>query len=139
MSRNQKTGEYLRYSSAQPARLNEFAICIAARQWDANVEWMAHHPLAFKAGLDPAVADDLAQGKRPANMKDDEAAICQFCTELHQTKKVSDPTFKAVFDLFGERAVVELIALTGYTPCWRWCLMWRSSRWRVGWLRRCRC
>ena len=114
MSRNQKVGEYLRYNSSLPARLNEFAICITARQWDANVEWMAHHPLALKAGLDPAVADDLAQGKRPANMKDDEAAIYQFCTELHQTKKVSDPTFKAVFDLFGERAVVELIALTGY-------------------------
>lgn len=114
MSCTQKVGAYLRYSSALPARLNEFAICITARQWDANVEWMAHHPLALKAGLNPAVAEDLAQGKRPANMQDDEAAIYQFCTELHETKKVSDPTFKAVFDLFGERAVVELIALTGY-------------------------
>lgn len=114
LSHTQKVGAYLRYSSALPARLNEFAICITARQWNANVEWMAHHPLALKAGLNPAVAEDLAQGKRPATMKDDEAAIYQFCTELHQTKNVSDPTYKAVFDMFGERAVVELIALTGY-------------------------
>ena len=56
MSRTQKVGEFLRYKSTLPARLNEFAICITARQWDANVEWMAHHPLALKAGLNPAVA-----------------------------------------------------------------------------------
>jgi 4-carboxymuconolactone decarboxylase len=114
LSHTQKVGAYLRYQSALPARLNEFAICITARQWGANVEWMAHHPLALKAGLNPAVAEDLRHGRRPAAMQEDEAIIYQFCTELHQTKKVSDPTFNAVKDKFGERAVVELIALTGY-------------------------
>lgn len=114
MSRTQKVGEFLRYKSTLPARLNEFAICITARQWGANVEWMAHHPLALKAGLNPAVAEDLRHGRRPAAMQDDEAVIYQFCTELHETKNVSDATFKAVKDMFGECAVVELIALTGY-------------------------
>ena len=114
LSHTQKVGAYLRYQSALPARLNEFAICITARQWGANVEWMAHHPLALKAGLNPAVAEDLRHGRRPAAMQDDEAIIYQFCTEFHQTKNVSDPTFKAVKDKFGECAVVELIALTGY-------------------------
>ena len=33
---------------------------------------------------------------------------------LHETKQVSDATFKAVFDLFGERGVIDLVALTGY-------------------------
>jgi 4-carboxymuconolactone decarboxylase len=114
MSRTQKVGEYLRYNSSLPARLNEFAILVTARQWNAQVEWIAHHPLALKAGLDPAVAADLAQGKRPAAMKDDEAVIYQFCKELHETKVVSDATFKAVADKFGERGVIDLIGLTGY-------------------------
>src|SRR3990170_2818972 len=65
MSRTQKVGEYLRFNSSLPRRLNEFAILITARQWDAQIEWIAHHPLALKAGLAPAVAADLAQGKRP--------------------------------------------------------------------------
>ena len=60
------------------------------------------------------MAEDLRHGRRPANMQDDEAAIYQFCMELHQAKNVSDATFKAVKDMFGERAVVELIALNGY-------------------------
>jgi 4-carboxymuconolactone decarboxylase len=114
MSRTQKVGEYLRFNSSLPLRLNEFAILITARQWDAQVEWLVHHPLALKAGLAPEVAADLAQGKRPAAMKDDEAIIYQFCKELHETKKVSDPTFKAMLDKFGERGVIDLVALNGY-------------------------
>ena len=114
MSRTQKVGEYLRYNSSLPLRLNEFAILITARQWGAQVEWIAHHPLALKAGLAPAVAADLAQGKRPTGMKDDEEIVYQFCKELHETKAVSDPTFKAVVDKFGERGVMDLIGLTGY-------------------------
>jgi 4-carboxymuconolactone decarboxylase len=114
MSRTQRVGEYLRFNSSIPTRLNEFAILITARQWDAQVEWIAHHPLALKAGLDPAVAADLARGKRPTGMKDDEATVYQFCKELHETKAVSDPTFKAALDKFGERGVIDLIGLTGY-------------------------
>ena len=114
MSRTQKVGEYLRYASSLPARLNEFAILVTARRWSAQLEWVAHHPLAIAAGLDPAVADDLARGKRPAAMKDDEAAVYQFCTELHDNRAVSDAAFEAVAGRFGERGVVDLIGVTGY-------------------------
>jgi len=114
MERTQKVGEYLRYKSSIPARLNEFAILITAREWTAQTEWHAHHPLALKAGLDPAVAADLMQGRRPSGMKDDEAAVYQFCKEIHTNKDVADATYKAVADRFGERGVMDLIALTGY-------------------------
>ena len=114
MERTQKVGEYLRFNSSIPTRLNEFAILIPARQWNAQMEWFAHHPLAIKAGLSPEVAADLAQGKRPAGMKDDEAAVYQFCKEIHDNKEVSDATYKAVVEKFGERGVMDLIGLTGY-------------------------
>lgn len=114
MARTQRVGEYLRYNSSIPTRLNEFAILITARQWDAQVEWIAHHPLALKAGIDPTVAADLAQGKRPTGMKDDEAIVYQFCKELHETKTVGDATFKAAVDKFGENGVIDLIGVTGY-------------------------
>jgi 4-carboxymuconolactone decarboxylase len=114
MERAQKVGEYLRYKSSIPARLNEFAILITARQWTAQTEWHAHHPLALKAGLDPAVAADLAQGRRPAGMKEDEAIVYQFCKEIHDNKEVGDATYRAVVEKFGERGVMDLIGLTGY-------------------------
>jgi 4-carboxymuconolactone decarboxylase len=67
--------DYLRWNTSLPPRLSELAILITARHWTAQYEWYAHHPLAIKAGLDPAVAADIANGQRPNAMKDDEAAL----------------------------------------------------------------
>jgi 4-carboxymuconolactone decarboxylase len=47
-------------------------------------------------------------------MKPDEEAIYNFCTELYETKAVSDANYKAVVDLWGEQGVVDLIAVSGY-------------------------
>ncbi len=112
--RVQKVGEYLRYQSSLPARLNEFAILITARNWNAQYEWHAHHVHAMKGGLKPEVAADLAQGKRPANMQDDEALVYDFCSELHRDKQVSDKTLEKALAKFGERGVVDLIGVSGY-------------------------
>jgi len=114
MARTQKVGEYLRYHCALPQRLREFGILVTARQWGAQVEWIEHHPLALKEGLDPAALEDLAQGRRPRNLRDDEAALYQFCTELHETHGVSNATFAAAVERFGEQGVIDLIGLTGY-------------------------
>jgi 4-carboxymuconolactone decarboxylase len=112
--RLQKVGEYLRFSSSVPRRLNEFAILITARAWDAQFEWYAHHRLAMEAGLDPAVATDLAEGRRPATMQADEAVVYDFCTELRATHRVDDATLAAATALLGEAGVIDLIAVSGY-------------------------
>jgi 4-carboxymuconolactone decarboxylase len=110
----QRLGSYLRFKSSLPPRLNEFAILITARQWDSQYEWYAHHRLALAGGLNPAVAADLAEGKRPAGMQEDEAIVYDFCTEMHRERKVSDATYKRALDKFGERGIIDLIAVSGY-------------------------
>jgi len=112
--RLQKVGEFVRFKTSIPQRLNEFAILIVAREWTSQYEWHAHHSLAMKAGLDPKIAEELAAGKRPSNMKEDEAAVYDFCTQLHRTKKVDDATFKLAKALFGEQGVIDLIGVSGY-------------------------
>lgn len=57
--RVQKVGEYLRFNTSLPARLNELAILVNARFWGSKYEWYAHRPLAVKGGLAEAVADAL--------------------------------------------------------------------------------
>jgi 4-carboxymuconolactone decarboxylase len=114
LSRTQRVGEYLRYKSAIPPRLSEFAILITARQWDAQGEWLAHQALAEKAGIAAATIADLKQSKRPGAMKDDEALVYQFITELHATKTVSDAVFNAAKQKFGEQGVIDLTTITGY-------------------------
>jgi len=112
--RLQAVGEHIRFKSSIPLRLNELAILITAREWTSQYEWFAHHALAMKAGLDPAIADAIAAGKRPTTMKEDESAIYDFCIELHRSKKVSDENFRRVKALFGEQGVIDLVGVSGY-------------------------
>ncbi len=112
--RLQKVGEYLRFNSSLPPRLNEFAILITARHWTSQYEWFAHYPLAIKAGLDPKIAVDLAAGVRPSGMKDDESIIYDFSTQRHRDMKVSDATYKAAVAKFGEQGTMDLIGVNGY-------------------------
>jgi 4-carboxymuconolactone decarboxylase len=112
--RVQRVGEYLRFGSSLPARLNELAILINARFWGSKYEWYAHRPLAEKGGLAPAIADDLARNKRPASMQADEAIVYEFCTALHTTHAVDDALFERAVATLGERGVMDLIGVSGY-------------------------
>jgi 4-carboxymuconolactone decarboxylase len=47
----QRMGEYLRYRSAIGVRLSELAILVTARQWNQQVEWVIHAPIAARCGL----------------------------------------------------------------------------------------
>jgi 4-carboxymuconolactone decarboxylase len=105
--------DYLRWNTSLPP-LSELAILITARQWTAQYEWFAHYPLALKGGLDPKVAGDIAAGKRPENMKDDEAALYDLVIALYRDKQVSDPVYKAALEKFGERGIMDIIGIIGY-------------------------
>src|SRR5579863_5867753 len=86
----QKFGAEMRYHSSIPRKLNEFAILITARFWSSQYEWYAHQRDGLKYGLNAALIDSLAAGQRPAPMEPDEAIVYNFCSELLQTKRVSD-------------------------------------------------
>jgi len=113
-NRLQRVGEYLRFKTTIPHNLNEFAILITAVEWKAGFEWYAHYPLAIKAGLEPAVAEQLRQGQRPSNMTADETLVYDFATQLQRQKQVSDAVYNGVVKRFGEQGVVDLTGLIGY-------------------------
>ena len=110
----QQFGAHVRFKSILPDPLKEFAILVTARHWTAQYEWQAHRKMGVEAGLDPAKADALAEGKRPDRMSPDEAAVYEFAGELVRTGEVSDQNFAAIKERWGERGVVELILTVGY-------------------------
>ena len=110
----QSLGAEIRFKSSLPTKLNELAIIVTARHWSCQYEWYAHHRLALEAGLYPAIGEDIAQGRRPAKMYAEERIVYDFSRELHETQGVGDATFKAARDRFGERGVVDLIAVNGF-------------------------
>jgi 4-carboxymuconolactone decarboxylase len=112
--RLQKVGEYLRFHTSLDKRLNEMAIIMSAQYWGAQYEWYAHAPLALKAGLDPAVLKALGEGRKPDSMKDDEAIVWEFTTQLRRDHNVDDAIYGRAVDRFGEQGVMDLIAVNGY-------------------------
>jgi 4-carboxymuconolactone decarboxylase len=110
----QQFGASMRFHSSIPRRLNEMAILITARHWTSHFEWYAHRRAAQDAGLNQAIIDAIAAGRRPAMMPADELAVYDFCTELLTAKQVSDRTFQAAKEKFGERGVVDLVGVMGY-------------------------
>lgn len=110
----QKLGAYTRFHTSVPKKLNEFAIIISARFWNAQYEWLAHRKNAADAGLSAEIIEAVANGKRPASMQPDEEAVYDFCTELLDTRQVSDKAFEAAKSKLGEQGVVDLIAVMGY-------------------------
>ena len=114
MTRLQKVGEYLRFESPLDRRLFEMTILYVARWWDQQFEWTFHHPLALEAGLDPAVADALAEDRRPEGMDAAAEAVWDLLDELHRTRRVSDGTYARALAELGEVGVVEVVATAGY-------------------------
>jgi len=112
--RLQKVGEYVRFNTSLEKRLNEMAILMTAQAWSAQYEWYAHAPLAVKAGLDPAIVTALGAGRKPDNMKDDEAIVWEFTTQLRRDHSVDDATYGRALEKFGEKGIVDLIAVNGY-------------------------
>jgi 4-carboxymuconolactone decarboxylase len=110
----QQFGAATRFATTVPKKLYELAIIITARHWTSQYEWLAHHRNALQAGISPAVADAIAEGRRPATLPPDEDAVYNFATELLEKKQVSDATFAAANGLLGERGVVELISVMGW-------------------------
>lgn len=112
--RAQKLGEYCRFQTSLPAALNELAILVVARYWSAQYEWYAHARLAEKAGVAVEVIAEISRGEKPARLSPDETIVYNFCMELHYKKVVSDATYAATVERFGERGVVDLIGVSGY-------------------------
>jgi 4-carboxymuconolactone decarboxylase len=114
MLRTMAMGDYLRYRTVFPTKLNELIILITARHFTQQYEWYVHHPIALKEGLSLETTDAIADGRRPTGMSSDEELIYDFCTELLRNHSVSDPTYARAVTRFGEKGTIEMVGVVGY-------------------------
>lgn len=118
----QQLGEEIRFRSSLSGKLNELAILVTARNWTSQYEWVAHHKLALEGGLDPKIAEAIAECRRPEGMDPDETLVYEFSQELQETKGVSDGMYARAVARFGERGVVDLISVNGFYVLVSMCL-----------------
>jgi 4-carboxymuconolactone decarboxylase len=107
-------GAELRFRSAIPETLKEFAIIVVAREWNSDIEWTAHAALAAKAGVSAASIEAIRTGKPLSVLTADEQLMARFVHELSRDKKLTDDTFAAAQKLLGTRGVVDLTLTCSY-------------------------
>jgi 4-carboxymuconolactone decarboxylase len=110
----QQLGAYLRFDSAIPPELRELAIVVTARHADCEYAWQVHRALGIAAGLRDSLIDAIGQHRRPEDMTSDEALVHDVVTDLCQAKALEDARFQAARGRFGDRGMIDLIALCGY-------------------------
>ena len=110
----QQFGAHTRFHSSLPLALNELAILLVARFWSSQFVWWAHKRIALEAGLDAALIDAIATGKTAPALPADVAAVYVFCSELLQTRRVSDAAYAELVGQFGEAGVVDVMGTMSY-------------------------
>jgi 4-carboxymuconolactone decarboxylase len=107
-------GAYVRYEGELPDADRELAILATARAFDCAFEWAAHEPIARKAGVGDRTIEIVANSEPTDDLDEGERVIVEYSRELFEEHSVSDGTFDAAFDRFGESGITELTGTMGY-------------------------
>lgn len=103
--------DHLRYHISLTPAETELAICTAARAANADFIWNAHVKLGHNAGTREEAIHAVDTNGPLDDLTADEALILRFGRELLQAPAVSDETFGAVRERYGEKGLLELTAV----------------------------
>src|SRR5919199_4834548 len=103
--------DHLRYHTSLTAAETELAICLSARASNADFIWNAHVRLGLQAGVHEEALRPVDTHGPLDGLTADEALIIRFGWELLEAPKVSDATFNAVRARYGEKGLMELMAV----------------------------
>jgi len=110
----QQFGGAMRFRTGLPRDVSETIIIMTGRYWMAQYEWASHKAAALQNGVSLAIVEAIAKGQRPTGMKPEMEVAYNLIDELLTTHQVTDATFKAAKDRYGERGVVDMIGLSGW-------------------------
>ncbi len=112
--RVQAVGEHIRYGTEFPDSLIEIGVLVTARHWTCQYEWVAHAPLARKAGVPEAIIEAIGADRVPDAMDDEQALVYRFCRETLERGEPAEARYERARERFGARGVLDLLALCGY-------------------------
>ena len=106
-------------STTLDARLREVVILTVGAVWQSGYEIYAHSAVARKAGLPEQAIRDLAAGRCPGELTDQEAIAHRYARQLSVEHRVDDALYRAAEQTFGSQGLMDLAHLLGcyYTVC----------------------
>ena len=103
------------HNAAIPGTLNahvrELAIMVACRETNYNLEWNGHEATALRNGVDAKVIDIIRKRSPLTGLAEADAVVIRFGRQLFTDKKIDSATFAKAVELFGQRGVMEMVAV----------------------------
>lgn len=98
-------------SLSEPVR--QVVILTVGAAWQAAYELYAHAAVAANAGFDEAAIQALVAGQKPAGLSAEESVAYEVTHRLATTHHLDAGLYEQAIVTFGEKGVVDLIALAG--------------------------
>ena len=109
----QGLGEAIRFNTSLPPNVQEVAICTVGVHHRSRFEFSAHRALAIKAGVAERALDQLTAGEHP-DFSGDEQLSYSIASQMLTHHRLLDDTYAHGLEVFGETAMIELVATVGY-------------------------
>ncbi|MGE3643107.1 MAG: carboxymuconolactone decarboxylase family protein [Beijerinckiaceae bacterium] len=113
MRQLQDTSNYLGQSGGLGKRERQMAIMAIIRFWGAEYPWAVQTRAALAMGIAQETIDAINAGKTPSIPDAREKMAYDVAVELLSNRKLADATYNAAAKLFGDEALVTLIATVG--------------------------
>ncbi|HEY4361171.1 MAG TPA: hypothetical protein VGN17_09390 [Bryobacteraceae bacterium] len=110
----QQFGGAMRFRTVLPRNVSEVIIIMTGRYWMAQYEWNSHKNAALQNGVPAAIVDAIASGERPTGMPPEMEVAYNLIDELWTTHQVTDATFQAAKDRYGDKGVFDIVGLSGW-------------------------
>jgi hypothetical protein len=91
----------------------DLAILVTAREHESQYDWTMNELAAVKDGLERSVIDVVRDRKPTAGLSEKDASQIELGRELFAKHVVAAPTYARVVKAFGERDLVDLVAVMG--------------------------
>jgi 4-carboxymuconolactone decarboxylase len=105
---------YQRHGCTLTERERQVAVLAVCRHWDAEYPWAVQVRRSLLVGLEQAIVDAIAAGKRPALTDPGETAAYDVAVELMTRHRLSDATYANAEKLFGLPKLVDLVGAVGF-------------------------
>ena len=109
----QAVGEAVRFNGSLPENIKEVVICTVGVFYRSKFEFSAHRALALKAGVSKAALNQLSVGQDP-DFSGNEQIAYTIASQMLNQHSILDDTYKHGLEVFGETAMIELVATVGY-------------------------
>jgi 4-carboxymuconolactone decarboxylase len=113
-AKRRAAGRYLRFEADIPPRVREVAILVTARSCQCKFEWAAHDEEARRNGVPEMTIEAIrTENSDLSGIDPIDALIINLGRSIFKQHKVDSRTYAACIAQFGEKNMVDLVALMG--------------------------